>query len=59
VRAGSRIGQTGGVPHLHFQVSPCSEPVRCGILPVTFRNTTPNPDGLKFDQSYTAEAHTL
>ena len=31
-------GKTGGTPHLHFQVSTCSEPVNCGTLPVTFRN---------------------
>ena len=31
-------GKTGGTPHLHFQVSMCSEPVNCGTLPVTFRN---------------------
>jgi murein DD-endopeptidase MepM/ murein hydrolase activator NlpD len=64
VRAGSPIGlsgntgQTGGVPHLHFQVAPCSEPIRCGTLPITFRNTAPNPDGLQYNQNYTAEAYT-
>jgi murein DD-endopeptidase MepM/ murein hydrolase activator NlpD len=31
-------GRTGGTPHLHFHVTPCSEPVRCGTVPVTFRN---------------------
>jgi murein DD-endopeptidase MepM/ murein hydrolase activator NlpD len=50
-------GQTGGVPHLHFQVSGCSEPVNCGTLPVTFRNTAPNPRGLRAQQSYTALAN--
>jgi murein DD-endopeptidase MepM/ murein hydrolase activator NlpD len=64
VQAGSPIGlsgntgQTGGIPHLHFQVSPCSEPVRCGTLPVTFRNTSPNPNGLLYHETYTAEAYT-
>ena len=47
-------GQTGGVPHLHFHVSHCSEPVNCGTLPVTFRNTAANPKGLQTDRSYTA-----
>lgn len=64
VRAGSPIGlsgntgQTGGVPHLHFHVSPCSEPVRCGTIAVTFRNTAPNPNGLQFQQEYTAQKPT-
>lgn len=63
VRAGSPIGlsgntgQTGGIPHLHFHVSPCSEPVRCGTLPVTFRNTAPNPNGLLYNENYTANAY--
>lgn len=50
-------GQTGGVPHLHFHVSNCSEPVNCGTLPVTFHNTAPNPDGLSARQSYRALAY--
>lgn len=64
VRAGSPIGlsgntgQTGGVPHLHFHVSPCSEPVRCGTIAVTFRNTAPKPNGLQFQQEYTAQNYT-
>lgn len=64
VRAGSPIGlsgntgQTGGIPHLHFQVSPCSEPVRCGTLPVTFRNTAPNPNGLLYNENYPSNAYT-
>ncbi len=47
-------GNTGGLPHLHFHVCPCSEPVDCGTLPVTFRNTAPNPDGLQAKRSYAA-----
>jgi murein DD-endopeptidase MepM/ murein hydrolase activator NlpD len=47
-------GQTGGVPHLHFHVSACSEPRQCGTLPVTFRNTDPNPRGLQGDLAYPA-----
>jgi murein DD-endopeptidase MepM/ murein hydrolase activator NlpD len=63
VRAGSPIGlsgntgQTGGIPHLHFHVSPCSEPVRCGTLPITFSNTTPNPHGLLYNENYTANVY--
>ena len=48
-------GQTGGVPHLHFHLTPCSEPVDCGTLPVTFRNTTANPEGLLVGHTYRAE----
>ena len=47
-------GQTGGVPHLHFHLSACSEPVSCGTLPVTFRNADPNLKVLVTGQSYTA-----
>jgi murein DD-endopeptidase MepM/ murein hydrolase activator NlpD len=47
-------GNTGGLPHLHFHVCPCSEPVDCGTLPVTFRNTDPNPDGLQSQRKYVA-----
>ena len=39
-------GNTGGLPHLHFHLCPCSEPVDCGTLQVTFRNTDPNSGGL-------------
>ena len=49
-------GQTGGVPHLHFHLSVCSEPVSCGTLPVTFRNADPNPGRLVVNQRYTALA---
>ncbi len=47
-------GNTGGLPHLHFHVSTCSEPVDCGTLPVTFRNTDANPNGLDAKRSYLA-----
>ena len=47
-------GKTGGVPHLHFQVSTCSEPVNCGTLPVTFNNTTANSTGLEGNIRYVA-----
>jgi len=47
-------GNTGGLPHLHFHLAPCSEPVDCGKLPVTFRNAGPNPDGLEGKRSYLA-----
>jgi hypothetical protein len=47
-------GNTGGLPHLHFHLCPCSEPVDCGTLPVTFRNADPNPDGLEAKRNYLA-----
>jgi len=61
VEAGDTIGwsgntgATGGVPHLHFHLAPCSEPVDCGTLPVTFRNTSPNPKGLVVEHEYRAD----
>jgi murein DD-endopeptidase MepM/ murein hydrolase activator NlpD len=66
VRAGDRVeagqlialsgntGNTGGLPQLHFHVSPCSKPVDCGTLPVTFRNTEANPEGLAPYRQYRA-----
>lgn len=47
-------GNTGGLPHLHFHICPCSEPVDCGTLPVTFRNADPNPRGLAPHRQYRA-----
>jgi len=47
-------GNTGGLPHLHFHLCPCIDVVRCGTLPVTFRNTDPNPDGLQAKRNYLA-----
>ena len=47
-------GNTGGLPHLHFHLCNCSEPVDCGTLPVTFRNTDANPDGLQARHDYLA-----
>jgi murein DD-endopeptidase MepM/ murein hydrolase activator NlpD len=63
IRAGQVVGlsgntgNTGNVPHLHFHVSTCSEPADCGTVPVTFRNTTPNPDGLLVSHVYPAFAY--
>jgi hypothetical protein len=60
VEAGQAIGlsgnsgNTGGLPHLHFHLCPCDEPVDCGTLPTTFRNTDPNPDGLLTRRNYLA-----
>ncbi len=46
-------GNTGGFPHLHFYLTPCSEPTSgCGTLPVNFRNTRPNSFGLGSGTGY-------
>jgi len=50
-------GATGGIRHLHFHLTSCSEPVDCGTLPVTFRNTTANPTSLLVSHSYLALSH--
>jgi hypothetical protein len=47
-------GNTGGLPHLHFHLCPCSEPVDCGTLPVTFSNAEANPHGLQAGRNYLA-----
>jgi murein DD-endopeptidase MepM/ murein hydrolase activator NlpD len=52
-------GRTGGVPHLHFHVTTCSEPVSCGTLPVTFRNAGANSARLRGGQVYQALEHDL
>jgi murein DD-endopeptidase MepM/ murein hydrolase activator NlpD len=68
VRAGDAIGRsgntgnTGGLPHLHLSVHPCAklpglpngDDYSCPTIPVTFRNTSPNPEGLVAGRSYTA-----
>ena len=47
-------GNTGDStqPHLHFQVDACAGQ---GSIPVTFKNTVPNPGGLIEGQSYAAQ----
>jgi len=53
-------GNTGGLPHLHFSVHPCSglpglpDETDCPTMPVTFRNTDANPMGLGTGLCYTA-----
>ena len=55
VVAGQPVGLSGNTgntsrwPHLHFHVRRCSS---CSTLPVTFRNTDPNPEGLGVQRSY-------
>jgi len=53
-------GNTGGLPHLHFSVHPCSNlpglstVADCPSIPVNFKNTESNPRGLGTWQCYTA-----
>ena len=47
-------GDVGSFPHLHFDVHPCESNLRCTTLPVTFRNTEPNPRGPQMDGIYPA-----
>lgn len=53
-------GNTGGLPHLHFSVHPCNElpglpnAGACPTLPVNFRNTDSNRNGLLAAHSYVA-----
>ena len=64
VNAGDQVGLSGNTgntankPHLHFSVTTCN-PVEmgtatCPTIPITFRNTDPNPNGLQAGTAYTA-----
>jgi len=63
VAKGGRIASSGtsgtDTPHLHFQVSPCTEmdTLACKSLPVTFSNTSANERGLIRGRSYGAMAY--
>ncbi len=59
VAQGERIGTSGSsgdtdTPHLHLHVSPCPDVDEgaCRSLPMTFRNTRPNPSGLILGEFY-------
>lgn len=55
-------GNTGGFPHLHFSLHPCAmlpglpggDESSCPSIPLTFRNTDANPQGLVAGRSYRA-----
>lgn len=47
-------GDVGTYPHVHFDLTPCGSNLACNTLPVTFRNTTPNPNGLSENVVYEA-----
>lgn len=56
-------GNTGGLPHLHFSVHPCNElpglpnAGNCPSIPVNFKNTYPNPEGLIAHRYYEAKGY--
>jgi len=66
VNAGDTIGlsgdtgNTGGLPHLHFSLHPCSDlpglpgAGSCPSIFVNFRNTSENDNGLEAGRSYVA-----
>ena len=47
-------GDVGTFPHVHFNITTCGNNLGCDTLPVTFRNTSPNPNGLVQGESYEA-----
>ncbi len=53
-------GNTGGLPHLHFSLHPCRSlpglpgTDNCSSIPVNFRNTDANPEGLIANRRYEA-----
>jgi len=47
-------GDVGTFPHVHFDLTPCGSNLACDTLPVTFRNTAPNPAGLVENVVYEA-----
>ena len=61
VTQGMVIGLSGDTgfstqPHLHFDVAACGG-TTCETMPVVFRNTQPNPQGLVRGISYVAEPY--
>jgi hypothetical protein len=61
VAAGDLIGLSGAAgvafgdtPHLHFDEAECGE-VFCQTLPINFRNTTANANGLESGKTYVAQ----
>ena len=63
LRKGQVIGYSGatglaGYPHLHFVVTTSAGiDYIYGSVPVTFKNTTPNPKSLESNKTYLAEPY--
>jgi murein DD-endopeptidase MepM/ murein hydrolase activator NlpD len=69
INAGDTIGKsgntgnTGGLPHLHFSIHPCNElpglpnAGHCPSIPINFRNTDSNPQGLIAGRYYEAKVY--
>ncbi len=47
-------GDVGSFPHLHFDLNPCGNVLACATIPVTFNNTSSNPNGLMENSTYLA-----
>jgi murein DD-endopeptidase MepM/ murein hydrolase activator NlpD len=54
IAASGNAGSTGGIPHLHLQLTSCPDRRACGTLPITFSNTSAHPDGLQVGKLYRA-----
>ena len=56
-------GNTGGLPHLHFSIHPCNElpglpnAKECPSIPINFKNTDANPNGLLTRRYYKAKEY--
>lgn len=50
-------GNTGGVPHLHFDVIESVQGVESQTLPIWFKNTKSHPDGVLTGEYYKAETY--
>ena len=69
IEAGDTIGKsgnsgnTGGLPHLHFSIHPCNDlpglphAGDCPSIPINFKNTDPNPNGLQAGRYYEAKEY--
>ena len=54
IASSGNAGSTGGIPHLHLQLTSCPNRRVCGTLPLTFSNTSAHPDGLHVGKLYRA-----
>ncbi len=54
IASSGNSGGTGGIPHLHLQLTSCGQRSVCGTLPITFNNTSVHPNGLEVGKLYRA-----